>query len=101
MAMIKRFCKANDRAQVADNLWRIYKSDDGRYFMRINDSHFVPYTDYKDMRVSVWSSRGGSDYAIDCTPAVYVADGVEYCFCAYRGKSVKFTADSYNDVEMF
>ena len=101
MTTIKRFCKANDRAQVADNLWRIYKSEDGRYSMRVNDSHFVPYTDYKDMRVSVWSARGGSDNAIDYNQAVYVADGVEYCFCVYRGKSIKFTADNYNDVEMF
>ena len=95
MTMIKRFCKANDRAQVADNLWRICKSDDGRYFMRVND------VNGDELRASVWSTRGGSDNAIDCNPAVYVADGVEYCFCAYRGKSIKFTADNYNDVEMF
>ena len=69
--------------------------------MRVNDVHYTPYTDYKDMRVSVWSTRGSSDNAIDCTPAVYSKDGCEYCFCAIRGKSVKFTADSYNDVEMF
>lgn len=91
----KRFCKANDRGQVADNLWRIYKSEDGRYCMRVND------VNSDDLRVSVWSARGGSDNAIYCNPAVYVKDGVEYCFCAYRGKSIKFTADNYNDVEMF
>ena len=95
MTTIKRFCKANDRAQVADNLWRIYKSDDGRYFMRVND------VNSDELRASVWSTRGGSDNAIDCTPAVYIADGVEYCFCAYRGKSIKFTADNYADKEEF
>ena len=95
MTTIKRFCKANDRGQVADNLWRIYKSEDGRYSMRVND------VNGDELRVSVWIVRGGSDKAIDCTPAVYVKDGAEYCFCAYRGKSIKFTADNYADVEMF
>ena len=95
MRTIKRFCKANDRAQVADNLWRIYKSEDWRYSMRVND------VNGDELRVSVWSARGGSDNAIDCNPAVYSKNGCEYCFCAIRGKSIKFTADNYNDVENF
>ena len=89
------FCKFNNREQIADNLFRIYKSEDGRYSMRVND------VNGNELKASVWSSRGGSDNATDCTPEIHTANGTEFCFCAYRGKSIKFTANNFSDVENF
>lgn len=87
------FCKFNNREHVSDNLFRIYKSECGRYAMRVNG------VNGNDLRISVWSIRGGSDNAIDNTPEIHNVNGTEFCFCAYRGKSIKFTADNFSDVE--